>query len=248
MRMNETLFDDTSQPETSALNAQEKAEKPHHSGHRKRLRARLFQAGSESLPDYELLEVLLFAGSARGDVKPLAKALIKRFGSLPRVLSATHEELKNADVNEASAAMIVAVREASIRLLKDDVAKKPLLDDWQALLDYCQAAMGYGKTEQFRIFFLDRKNRLLADEVQQKGTVDHTPVYPREVAKRALELAASAIILVHNHPSGDPSPSKADIDMTRRIQQTLSPLSIMVHDHLIIGGNAHFSFASHGLL
>lgn len=223
-------------------------EKPHYIGHRQRMRDRVLERGAESLEDYELLEMLLFAGNARADVRPQAKSLIKQFGSFAHVLSASKTELKKANVSDASIAMLMATRESSLRLLKHEVQEKPMLDNWHVLLDYCRASMGYGKKEQFRIFFLDRKNQLLADEIQQEGTIDHTPVYPREVAKRALELAASAIILVHNHPSGDPTPSKADIEMTRKVQQALSPLSVIIHDHLIVGGNNHFSFSSHGLL
>lgn len=222
---------------------------PHHMGHRKRLRARLLKGKGESLPEYEVLEMLLFAAYSRRDTKPLAKTLLAEFGSLARVISATPEELQRVDgVGEAAIAAIKIVQEAALRLLQHEVKEVPVLQSWKSLLDYCRASMGYNKTEQFRIFFLDKKNKLIADELQQEGTVDHTPVYPREVVKRALDLGASALILVHNHPSGDPTPSKADIQMTQKIMQAAAPLGVVIHDHLIIGAKEHYSFASNGLL
>lgn len=223
-------------------------EKPHYLGHRKRLRERLMQGGAESLPDYELLEILLFSGNPRGDVKPLAKTLIATFGNLARVISASPEALiKIPGMGETNSATLLAVREASLRLLKDEVKKQPVIQNWKALLEYCRASMGYNQTEQFRILFLDKKNRLIADELQQRGTVDHTPVYPREVVRRTLELAASSIILVHNHPSGDPTPSKADIEMTQKIAQALAAVGCTLHDHVVVGSRGHFSFAAHGM-
>ena len=226
---------------------------PHYTGHRQRLRTRFLEAvrknGQNSIPDYELLEILLFSSRPRSDVKPLAKALIREFGSFAKVLSAHPDQLASVPgLSEAGIATLKVAQESALRLLSSDLKEKPVLASWKALLDYCRASMGYNPTEQFRIFFLDKKNQLIADELQQEGTVDHTPVYPREVVKRALELSASAIILVHNHPSGDPTPSKADIDMTRMIQQAASGVGISIHDHLIIGADRHYSFASHGLL
>lgn len=218
-------------------------------GHRKRLRERLLATNVDGVQDYELLEVLLYAGNPRGDTKPLAKKLIKQFGSLARVISAPADELLKCDgMGEAAAVSLVVVREAALRLIKLDIEEKPILQSWKALLDYCRASMSLNRTEQFRIFFLDTKNQLIADELQQEGTVDHTPVYPREVVKRAIALGASAIILAHNHPSGDVTPSKADIDMTRKIKEAASSIGIKLHDHLIIGGAKHYSFASNNLL
>jgi DNA repair protein RadC len=223
--------------------------KPHYAGHRKRLRERVLNAKAASLQDYELLEMLLFAGNPRGDTKPLAKILISHFGSLSKVLSASSEDLMKAEgVGESAAASILVVREFAGRLLQNAVMEKPIMQSWKALLDYCHATMGHDNKEQFRIFFLDKKNKLIADEKQQEGTVDHTPVYPREVVKRCLDLGASAIILVHNHPSGDPTPSQEDITMTQQIMQALTPVSVRLHDHLVIGSEEHYSFASNGLL
>lgn len=217
--------------------------KPHHVGHRERLRDRFLAGGPDALPDYELLELVLFRAIPRRDVKPLAKSLIEAFGSYADVLSADRARL--AEVKGLGAAAITEIKivhAAAVRLAQANVLNRTALSSWSDLLDYCRAAMAYDKIEQFRILFLDRKNILIADEVQQRGTVDHTPVYPREVVKRALELGASAIILVHNHPSGDPTPSRADIDMTRKIVDAASQLSITVHDHIIVGRKDHASF------
>lgn len=182
--------------------APETAEKPHYLGHRERLRDRLLSAGAEALADYELLEFLLFSARPRGDVKPLAKALVARFGSFASVLGADRDALLGVPgMGEASAAALLAVRAAALRLARAEIAERPVLSSWQALLDYCTVAAGYAATEEFHVLFLDKKNALLADERQQRGTVDHTPVYPREVVKRALALSASAIIMVHNHPT-----------------------------------------------
>jgi len=217
--------------------------KPHHLGHRERLRQRFRLGGAEALPDYELLELILFRAIPRLDVKPLAKALITRFGSFAEVVSASPERLKEVPgAGDAVVTEIKLVHAASLRLAKGEISQRTLLSSWTAVLDYCHAAMAFAEREQFRILFLDKKNGLIADEVQGVGTVDHTPVYPREVIKRALELAASALILVHNHPSGDPTPSSADIDMTRRLIEAGDKLSIKVHDHIIIGRNGHASF------
>lgn len=223
--------------------------KPLHSGHRKRLRERLLKSKKGSLPDYEVLEVLLFASSPRSDVKPLAKTLIAQLGSLAKVLNASESELlKVKGMNESAVAHLRVVQEAAERLLKEEVTSKPILQSWKALLDYCRASMGHLKSEQFRILFLNSKNRLIADELQEVGTVDQTPVYPREVVKRALELEASAIILVHNHPSGDTTPSKADIQLTRKIIQACEAVGIALHDHVIVSALSHCSFKSNGII
>jgi DNA repair protein RadC len=220
-----------------------------HSGHRARLRARFLAGGAEAMPDYELLELALFAALPRKDTKPLAKALLKRFGSFAEVIAAPRERLMEIEgVGESVAAHLKIVEAAAHRLARTQVIGRPALSSWAALLDYCTAAMARGAKEEFRVLFLDRKNVLIADEVQSKGTVDHTPVYPREIIKRALELSASAIILVHNHPSGDPTPSKSDIDMTRDIAKAAQALGIIIHDHLVIGRKGHASFKALGLL
>ncbi len=225
------------------------ADESYHLGHRQRLRERFLQPGGEHLPDYELLELILFGARPRGDVKPLAKRLIKHFGSFDKVLHAEATELQKIDeVGEAVICCIKAVELAAQRLVRAEMTERPIIQSWTALLDYCKLVMANKKVESFRILFLNHKNALLADEEQQKGTVDHTPVYPREVVKRALELGASAIILVHNHPSGDPTPSKADIEMTEKIVQAAMAVSIPVHDHIIISQRGHYSFKSHGLI
>jgi DNA repair protein RadC len=225
------------------------AEKPHHLGHRQRLRDRFMSGGAESMPDYEILEMLLFGARPRGDTKPLAKALIDKFGSLADVLSAPPERLKEVDgVGESTIAVLKVAREAGLRMTKAAALNRPILSSWSAVIDYCQAAMAYDTTEQFRVLFLDKRNTLIADEVQQRGTVDHTPVYPREVAKRALALDATAVILVHNHPSGDPKPSQPDIEMTKQVIAAAQPLGIVVHDHVIIGRGAHSSLRGLGLM
>ena len=226
-----------------------KNNKPHFHGHRDRLRRRLLDNGATSLADYELLEFLLFGSKPRGDTKPLAKALVARFGNLAGVLAASPRELVTVTgMGDASIAVLKAIPEAALRLAREDLADGPVIGSWDKLLAYCRIAMGREKVEQFRLLFLDRKNRLIADEVHQRGTVDHTPVYPREVIKRALELGASALILVHNHPSGDATPSKADIEMTREIEAAASKLGISIHDHIVIGRNSQQSFKSMGLL
>jgi DNA repair protein RadC len=218
-------------------------------GHRERLRARFVNGGADAMPDYELLEMTLFAALPRRDTKPLAKALLARFGSFAEVIAAPRARLLEVKgVGESVANHLKIVEAAAHRLAKTKVMGRPALSSWSALLDYCTAAMARSQNEEFRVLFLDRKNNLIADEVQNRGTVDHTPVYPREIIKRALELTASAIILVHNHPSGDPTPSKADIAMTREIVAAAKALSITVHDHLVIGRGGHASFKSLGLL
>lgn len=225
--------------------ATQKADASHHNGHRQRLRERFAKAGAEGLADYELLELILFRAIPRRDVKPLAKELIARFGSFGATISAEPARLAEIKgMSDAAIAEFKIVQASALKLAQTEVLNKPVISSWSALLNYCKAAMAYNTTEQFRILFLDRKNVLIADEVQQKGTVDHTPVYPREVVKRALDLGASSLILVHNHPSGDPTPSQADINMTRQIVDTAKPLGISVHDHLVIGKGSHASFKS----
>ena len=201
------------------------------------------------LPDYEMLELVLYLALSRSDVKPLAKRLLERFGGYAEVISADASELKEIDgVGDAVVAALKTVRDAAVRLAKEEVYEKPVLSSWQSLMDYCRSSMGFAKTEQFRVFFLNRKNMLIADEIQQEGTVDHTPVYPREVVKRALELGATAIILAHNHPSGDAAPSKNDIEITREIKEAGEKLGIVLHDHIVVARNGTTSFKSSGLI
>lgn len=212
-------------------------------GHRERLRGRFHKSGPEALADYELLELVLFAAIPRRDTKPIAKRLLARFGSFAEVAHAPPEQLKEVEgVGEAAVTQIKLMRATALRLMQETVMHKPVLSTWNAVLDYCRAAMGFETREQFRILFLDKKNRLIADEIQQRGTVDHTPVYVREVVKRALELSASAMVLVHNHPSGDPTPSRADIDMTHLIIAAAKPLGVLVHDHVVVGRQGYASF------
>ncbi len=221
----------------------------HAKGHRERLRARFKKAGVDGVQDYELLELILFRAIPRRDVKPLAKELLAKFGGFAQVVSAPMERLMELKgVSENVAQELKIVHAASIKLSQARILKRPVISSWNDLLSYCRAAMADEKTELFRILFLDKKNILIADEVQQRGTIDHTPVYPREVVKRALELGAAAIILVHNHPSGDPTPSRADVDMTNQIVKAASALNIRVHDHLVIGHEHHASFKTLGLL
>jgi DNA repair protein RadC len=218
-------------------------DEPHWLGHRERLRARFREAGGEALADYELLELVLFRTIPRRDVKPLAKALIKRFGSFADVLAAPRARLVEvAGISEAVATDLALVHAAASRFGRTQVSGRTVLSSWSSVIDYCRTAMAYAEREQFRVLYLDRKNALIADEVQGEGTVDHTPVYPREVVKRALELSASALILVHNHPSGDPTPSTADIQMTLQIVEIGKSLGIAVHDHIIVGRQGHASF------
>jgi DNA repair protein RadC len=222
---------------------------PDYVGHRARLKERFRDAGPDALADYELLEMILYRAIRRADTKPIAKALIARFGSFADVISA--DPVRLAEVKGVGQSVITElklVQAAALRMMRGQIAGRTVLSSWSAILDYCRAGMAYATREQFRIIFLDKKNQLIADEVQQEGTVDHTPVYPREVMKRALELAASAIILVHNHPSGDPTPSAADIDMTRRIAEAGEKLGIIIHDHIIVGRNGHASFRGLRLL
>ncbi|GIK97632.1 MAG: DNA repair protein RadC [Alphaproteobacteria bacterium] len=223
--------------------------RPHYLGHRQRLRERFMTGGPEALADYELLELLLFQSRPRGDVKPLAKALIRRFETFAGVLAAQPAELAMVDgIGEASIVALKTVQAAALRMSRQELIDRPVISSWKKLLEYCHAAMAHEKIEQFRLLFLDGKNALIADEVQQRGTVNHTPVYTREVVKRALELGASAIVMVHNHPSGDPTPSKDDIAMTKEVAAAAEKLGIALHDHLIIGRKGHSSLKSMGLI
>jgi DNA repair protein RadC len=217
-------------------------------GHRRRLRERLLAAGPEALADHEMLEILLFA-LPRRDTKSLARELITRFGSFARVIAApVHELLAVEGLGEAGAAALKSVHAAALRLMRADVIDQPVLTNWDRLMEYLHAELSRERVEQFRVLFLDNRNRLLADEAQQRGTVNHTPVYPREVAKRALELHATALILVHNHPSGDPTPSPDDMAMTQQIKLAAEALAIVLHDHIVVGNGRWLSFRKEGLL
>jgi DNA repair protein RadC len=220
----------------------EPAETPHYHGHRERLRERFHNAGPDALSDYELLEMVLFTAKTQGDVKPLAKTLLRTFGSFAEVIHAPETRLREIKgVGERTITELKLIAAASQRIAKGELQQRTLLSSWNDVIDYCRTSMAFADKERFRILFLDKRNQLISDEVQQTGTVDHTPVYPREVIKRALELSATAVILVHNHPSGDPTPSQADIQMTRAIIDIASPLGISVHDHIIVGKNGHAS-------
>jgi len=217
-------------------------EKPHYHGHRERLRERFHAAGPDALSDYELLEMALYPALPRRDTKPLAKTLLKTFGSFAEVIHAPVARLREVDgIGEASINQLKLIAAAAHRIAKGEIKRSIALSSWNDVIDYCRTGMAFADKEQFRLLFLDKRNRLIADEVQQTGTVDHTPVYPREVIKRALELSATALILVHNHPSGDPTPSQADIQMTKAIIDIAGPLGISVHDHIIVGKNGHAS-------
>jgi DNA repair protein RadC len=224
-------------------------EKPHYLGHRQRLRRKLLDKGPEALNDYELLELLLGQALPRIDVKPLAKDLIARFRGFAGVTAADPAELiKVKGMGEAAVAALKTVRAAALLMTREELIKRPVIGNWQKLLDYCRATLANEKTEQFHLLFLDHRNALIADEWQQSGTVDHAPVYPREVVKRALELSASAIIMVHNHPSGDPTPSKDDVAITKAVAAAAENLGILLHDHIVVGRNGHASLRSLGLL
>ena len=229
-------------PRKPALSDDAPADEPHYHGHRERLRERFFAAGPDALTDYELLEMALFAAIPRRDTKPLAKALLKKFGSFAEVVHAPAARLREVDgIKDASVAQLKLLAAAAQRIAKGEIKRKLALSSWNDVIDYCRSSMAFADKEQFRLLFLDKRNQLLADEIQQTGTVDHTPVYPREVIKRALELSATALVLVHNHPSGDPTPSQADIQMTKAIIDIAAPLGISVHDHIIVGKNGHAS-------
>ena len=218
-------------------------------GHRNRLRARLLTTGPDSVADHELLELVLFLALPRRDTKPIARALLTRFGSFAGAVSAPLPDLRNVEgMGDAGAAALKTIQAAAQRLARAEVLHQPVLTNWDRLLDYLTVVLARERVEQFRVLFLDNRNRLLADEAQARGTVNHTPVYPREVVKRALELHATALILVHNHPSGDPSPSRDDIEMTGLVTQAAAALSITLHDHVIVGNGRWFSFRQQGML
>src|SRR3984893_6038324 len=225
------------------------AETPHYLGHRERLRERFYSAGPDALSDYELLEMALFAAIPRRDTKPLAKALLKTFGSFAEVIHAPEARLREVDgIKDASVNQLKLIAAAADRIARGEIKRSVALSSWNDVIDYCRSSMAFADKEQFRLVFLDKRNQLIADEVQQVGTIDHTPVYPREVIKRALELSATALILVQNHPSGDPTPSQADIQMTKAIIGIAAPLGISVHDHIIFGKGGHASLKAMKLI
>lgn len=242
-------FSDPPSPETAEADAVDFT-----GGHRDRLRARFLKLGGDGLSDEELLEMLLFAVNPRKDVKPLAKLLLKNFGALGAVLNAPPERLrglKAAGVALSTDNAVAVVRLAGalgVRMLQREMMKETVLSSWDAVVNYCSAAMADEPVEQFRVIFLNRRNAVIADELQQRGTVDHTPVYPREIMRRAIELGATALVLAHNHPSGDPTPSRADIEMTKEIVRAAQAVGVTVHDHLVIGKGRHVSFKSKGLM
>lgn len=218
-------------------------------GHRARMRQKLIEAGPAALLDHELIEMILFIALPRRDTKPIARALLDRFGSFADALSAPTQELRQIEgLGDAGIAALRTVQAAALRLSEAPLKNQQVLNNWDRLMDYLTARLARERVEQFRVLFLDAKNRLIADEAQARGTVNHTPVYPREVVKRALELHATALILVHNHPSGDPTPSRADIEMTAEVKQAAAALGITLHDHLIIGRDRPLSFRREGLL
>lgn len=238
----------TKPPSTETPKPAEKTLSPH-AGHRERLRERFTKAGDAALADYEMLELYLYRTFRQGDTKPVAKRLLEKFGTLAAVLNAPPARLM--EVKGVGPSVVTDLHVAAAlakRMARTAIANREVLSSWQAVLDYCTTSMAHEHREQFRILFLDKKNQLIADEVQQIGTVDHTPVYPREVVKRALELSASAIILLHNHPSGDPTPSRADIEMTRTIEDVAKTLNIVVHDHVIIAKSGHASLRGLGYM
>jgi len=231
-----------SQAEPKAARPAGLSEAPHYHGHRQRLRERFRAAGNDALSDYEMLELVLFRAIPQRDVKPLAKELIAKFGSFGEVIAAPPNLLAEIKgLGDSAITELKVVAAAAQRMAKGEVKRRKVLSSFSAVIDYCRTAMAFADREQFRVLFLDKRNQLIADEVQQTGTVDHTPVYPREVVKRALEVSATAVILVHNHPSGDPTPSRADIQMTQQIVEIAKPLGISVHDHLIVGKEGHAS-------
>jgi DNA repair protein RadC len=220
-------------------------DKPHYLGHRERLREKFLAQGPDALADYEIIELLLTLARPRIDCKPIAKALLKRFGSLPALMAADTESLKSVeDVGDGTVVALKLVQAVAQRMLKREVLDKPVLDSWNKVLDYCHSVMAHQREEQLRLFFLDGRNALVADEMQSKGTVNHTPLYVREVVKRALELGASALIMAHNHPTGDPSPSRDDIALTREVRSALKAVGVSLHDHIIIGRKGHVSLRS----
>ncbi|MFN3077609.1 MAG: RadC family protein [Alphaproteobacteria bacterium] len=242
--MNNAVADPTDPPVEPTAETE-----PHYLGHRKRLREKLLSQGGDAMADYELLELLLMLAIPRRDVKPLAKTLLKRHGGFAEVIAAEAALLsRERGISDTGVAALKIVQAAAIRLLKDRVRSRPLINSWEHLLDYCVAAMAHDRNEQFRVLFLDARSQLIADEVQNRGTIDHTPVYPREVIRRALELGAASLILVHNHPSGDPAPSQNDIEMTRAVRDAARTVGVTIHDHVIVGRTGYVSFKSKGLL
>jgi DNA repair protein RadC len=224
-------------------------ETPHYHGHRDRLKNKFRESGANALSDYELLELVLFQTIPRKDVKPLAKGLIAKFGSFAEVVSAPIKLLEDVEgISVNTAISLKAIEASSIKLSSQKIMKKTVLQNWETVLDYCHSAMAWKKEEQFRVLFLNKKNVLIADELQGEGTVDHTPVYPREIVKQALDLGATAVILIHNHPSGSNEPSKEDIFMTKEIKKTLQGVGVSLHDHLIISREGHYSFKSNMLI
>jgi len=222
---------------------------PHYHGHRQRLRQRLLDSGDESLPDYELLELILFLAIPQRDVKPLAKDLLTRFGGFAGVLNADPAALcQIAGIKQGTVGVLKTVAVAARRLAKNEILDRPVINSWEKLVDYCRITLAHLPREQLHLLFLDRRNAVIAGETQGVGTIDHTPVYPREVARRALELNASAVIMVHNHPSGDPCPSAADISATRQVAAALKSIGVTLHDHLIVGRSGHASLKSAGLM
>ncbi|MFK7840244.1 MAG: DNA repair protein RadC [Bdellovibrionales bacterium] len=235
----------------TSLLPEQKAQKdePHYKGHRQRLRERFVNGGSDALQDYELLELLLFMAIPRRDVKPLAKDLLKTFNTLSELMAASIPELTRVNgISENTAIAIKSIEAIANSMIKKDLEGKPVLNSWTRLMDYCYATMAHEKKEHFRILFLNKKNELIADEIQGSGTVDHTPAYPREIMKRSLELGATALILMHNHPSGDPKPSQADIDMTQQIMRAAEPFNIKIHDHIIMSRNGYNSMKNNSLM
>ncbi len=231
------------------METQTTKQKPHYTGHRDRLRQRFLKGGVDALQDYELLELILFMAIPRQDVKPLAKDLLSRFGGFAGVMNAPVEELmKVKGLSENSVTALKVITASTHYLMKQELVGRPVLNSWARLTDYCQVTMAHEKKEHLRILFLNKKNELIADEIQQSGTVDHTQAYPREIMKRSLELGATAIILVHNHPSGDPTPSQSDVEMTKQIIEAGKPFSIVIHDHIIVSRNGYSSFKTLGLI
>lgn len=229
--------------------AEKTKNKPHYHGHRDRLRRRFAENGPEAFQDYELLELTLFSAIPRKDVKPIAKDLLASFGGLPELMNAPFEELVKIDgISENTAVFLKGITSLSYRALKNELMQKPVLNSWARLMEYCQSTMAHETKEHFRILFMNKKNEMIADEIQQSGTVDHTQAYPREIMKRALELGATALILVHNHPSGDPRPSQADVDMTQHIINAAHPFNIVIHDHIVVSRNGYTSFKNQGLI
>ncbi len=234
---------------TPLISKDTKAPSPHYHGHRDRLKQRLLDSDGEALADYELLEAILFRALPRRDTKPIAKELLQRFGSFAEVINASEGELRKIKwIKDGAIGEFALIKAATRRLLKTAVVERPVLTSWAKVLDHCRAAMAFEPREQFRILFLDKRNRLILDEVQQTGTIDHTPVYVREICRRALEVNATALILAHNHPSGDPTPSRGDIEMTKEIVKVAKGLGISVHDHIIIAKEGHASFKGLGLI